>query len=330
MTRARNTLGPRTRKSRQRGLTLVELLVAMTLSLLVIMATVGALVVARQGFTSVDAASQLRDNARFASDVIQRIAQQAGYRDVPYAATTRASDFKYAGMATATEPAHVSGFNNALITNPTNGSRSGCSASSGTACANGSDILIVRFQTSAKSDYTPGASDADRSMISCAGTTDDMTALNSADRLVNTFYVAESQGEPALMCDYGAKTAQPLVQGVESFQVLYGVDDVSPNAAAGSKPDTVADRYLRADQMVVASNPEATRANWLRVRSIRIGLVVRGPVGSALERKTMDYYPLGAGLWSTADVGSKFVAPADGRLRQALTFTVYLPNPQEM
>jgi hypothetical protein len=44
----------------------------------------------------------------------------------------------------------------------------------------------------------------------------------------------------------------------------------------------------------------------------------------------MDYYPLGVGLWSTADVGSKFVAPADGRLRQALTFTVYLPNPQEM
>jgi type IV pilus assembly protein PilW len=45
-----------------RGLTLIELLVAMALSLLVVLAAVSALVVARQGFSSVDASSQLRDN----------------------------------------------------------------------------------------------------------------------------------------------------------------------------------------------------------------------------------------------------------------------------
>lgn len=57
----------------QRGLTLVELLVAMALSLLVVMAAVAALTYSRQGFRSVDASSQLRDNARFAESIMRRI-----------------------------------------------------------------------------------------------------------------------------------------------------------------------------------------------------------------------------------------------------------------
>ena len=37
-----------------------------------------ALTVARRGFTSVDAASQLRDNARFATDILQRAIDAGG------------------------------------------------------------------------------------------------------------------------------------------------------------------------------------------------------------------------------------------------------------
>jgi type IV pilus assembly protein PilW len=98
---------------------------------------------------------------------------------------------------------------------------------------------------------------------------------------------------------------------------------------------------LRADQMAVTGNAAATTANWRRVRSIRIGMIVRGAPGSQqLANTTADrLYPLGGGkesstgtaglaLSSTNDIGTVFTPPIDGRLRQVVTFTVHLRNDQ--
>ena len=63
----------RVKPLRQQGLTLVELMVAMAISLLITLAAVAALIVSRQGFTALDASSQLRDNGRFAADLLQRL-----------------------------------------------------------------------------------------------------------------------------------------------------------------------------------------------------------------------------------------------------------------
>jgi type IV pilus assembly protein PilW len=53
---------------------LIELLAAMGLGLLIALAAASALVVARQGFSNVDAASQPRDNGRFVQDVYSELA----------------------------------------------------------------------------------------------------------------------------------------------------------------------------------------------------------------------------------------------------------------
>ena len=82
-----------------------------------------------------------------------------------------------------------------------------------------------------------------------------------------------------------------------------------------------------------------TYNNWRRVRSIRIGMIVRGGLNSAQERVIQTLYPFGLGkdsntgaagsaLSSTDDIGTIFSAPADGRLRQVVTFTVHLRNDQ--
>ena len=75
----RPTFQPRLPRA-QAGLTLIELMVAMVISLVIVLAATAALLIARQGFTSVDAASQLRDSARFAQDVLQRLGVQAAPR----------------------------------------------------------------------------------------------------------------------------------------------------------------------------------------------------------------------------------------------------------
>jgi type IV pilus assembly protein PilW len=322
----------------QSGFTMVELLVALAVSLLITLAAVSALMVTRQGFTAVDAASQLRDNGRFISDLIQRLGVQTGFKDAAYAATPPPPSV--AGVVANPAP-NISGFNNASLSasDPLNVSTTRTSGTLGY----GSDILILGFQVA---ETFPGSGISDRSMIDCFGFSTATPALNRNSQVVSILHVDVSLGEPALMCtssDTGAapfRTSQPIIQGVENFQVLYGVDGVTAGTAPPVAPgDTVPDSYLRADQLTVAGNPAATNANWRRVRSLRVGMILRGPVNSAQNKNTQTLYPfgpaksssagsIGSAMSSASDPGTSFAAPADGRLRQVVTFTVHLRNEQ--
>lgn len=326
----------------QAGLTMVELLVALVISLLIALAAISALTVSRRGFNTVDASSQLRDNARFASDLIQRIGVQSGFKDYFFAASTPTAAETAANFAP-----DVYGFNNAILStsSPLTASTARTAGSPGY----GSDILILRYQTA---ETFPGSGVSDKSMINCAGNSTTAIPADRDDRVPSILHVAESpkdSGELALMCTYlnpstGNWDTQPIVQGVENFQVLYGTDGVTANAAlTASSPaaTTVPDSYLRADQMTVAGNDVATNNNWRRVRSIRIGMVLRGPPNSAQEKTALTLYPFGkakssstgtegSAFSSSSDKGTAFAAPADGRLRQVVTFTVHLRNDQNL
>lgn len=328
--------------SRERGMTLIELMVAMVIGLVVVMAAVAVLTVSRTGFTTVDAASQLRDSTRFAADMIQRISVQTGFRDTFFAASTPVS-----------RPPDITGFNNRKVdlTAPLTSSAARSSGEVGY----GSDILILQYQAArvfpaAKPDGTPNTQ-TDQSVIDCAGnaptTVPDFTdAAAASTRIASIFHVEVNQGEPALMCTTqdpltGTWSSSPIVQGVENFQVLYGVDGVTPLTApaSGLAAPNVPTRYLRADQMVVAGDAAGTAANWSRVRALRIGMVVRSAPGATQDMDAQTFYPFGSSKQSTTgtegsafadtdDAGSTFAPTPDGRLRQVSTFTVHLRNDQ--
>lgn len=314
----------------QKGLTLVELLVALAISSIIAIAAIAALTVGRQGFAIVDAASQLRDNARFAADIIQKLTIQTGYQDVVYAATTRNTNV--VGGATADPESNISGFTNATpsASDPLNSYTSRTSGSIGY----GSDILILRYQTG---ETFPGSGISDKTMIDCSGNPTTVIPVNRDDRMVNVIHLALSRGEPSLMCTTINPTtgtvsdAQPLVNGVESFQVLYGID---------ADNDSITERYMRADQLIVSGNTAATNANWRMVRSVKIGLILRSAEGSTQETATQTLYPFGVAKSSassttgsafadnTNDPGTVFSAAADRRLRQQTSFTIHLRNEQ--
>lgn len=325
---------PTTVQARQQaGLTLIELLVAMTIGLLIVLAAAAALLVSRQGFFAVDAASQLRDNARYAQDIIQRLGVQAGFKNV----------FLLRGTGSESEPPHVYGINNAKRTSNSQAWDGGSSWGSSDVGKN-SDILVLRTQTSTASDIS---TTSDGSMIDCLGIAPTAAPTSQDDRFVSILHVQpSSSGEPALMCSReasgGGFETQPLVEGVENFQVLYGVDNVTPGTAPSGSTDSVPDRYLRADQLTVTGNTTATYNNWRRVRSIRVGLVLRSQPGSAVETASQTFYPLGtskssgsgtigsAFANSTSDPGTVFTPGVDGRIRQVVTFTVHLRNFQNL
>lgn len=339
---------------KQGGLTMVELLVAMVISMLIALAAISALTVTRQGFSTVDASSQLRDNGRFAADLIQRLAVQSGYKDAKFSGASAGTVLaSVSGLATNPDP-NITGFNNALIhgTNPLNQSIARTAGVEGY----GSDILILRYQGA---ETYPGSGISDRTMIDCAGNPATSIPVDRYDRMVSILHVAISQGEPSLMCSRSATGAapfvtQPLIQGVERFQVLYGTDGVVPNvappvpasqaaaeAAYTAYANQAPNRYYRADQLTVPGDDVGTNANWRLVRSLRIGMVLRGPLNSQQERVSQTFYSFGTGkasatgalgsaLSSANDIGTAFTPAIDGRLRQVRTFTIQLRNQQNL
>jgi type IV pilus assembly protein PilW len=325
----------------QRGLSLIELMVAMTLGLVLVLVAIGLLFSAGQGLNAVDHGSAARDKERLATELLTSVILQAGYEDWGNPLSNLQSVARLQGTHPDPEP-DVFGWDNAFYAVPsdldlststdiTNGDRPvKCGSDNTTACLNGSDILVVRFQgMSAASNVVMG----DRSMLNCGGGAEAAPAnANLGERSVSLFHLSRdtNSGEASLSCATyrdGWKASRPLVEGVESFQVLYGTDAVEPGVApVANTNDSVADRWLRADQLTVAGDAVATRANWRRVRAVRIGLVLRGPVGSAVEIAARSVLPLGATFAHADDIGSVLLAPADGRLRTSHSFTLHLRN----
>lgn len=80
-----------------------------------------------------------------------------------------------------------------------------------------------------------------------------------------------------------AMVAQPLVEGIESMQISYGVDTTSPG-------DKVVDRYYPASSL---STDTAVSPNWTQVVAVRIELLVRTPLGDGGFANDTNSYTLG-------------------------------------
>lgn len=116
------------------------------------------------------------------------------------------------------------------------------------------------------------------------------------------YYVGQgASGEPSLFRrrfpEGGAGQVEELVEGVESFQVLFGED---------TDTDRVADIYLEADNV----------NDWARIVSLKVGFLMRTPADARTEVDAANYVLLG----TTVD-------PTDQRrVRRVLTWTVALRN----
>lgn len=331
----------------QRGVTLVELMVALAIGLVVAIAAVAALIIGRIGFTSVDSSTQLRENARFAASVMQRVIDESGFQDI--------AGGQFPDPSNPVDTPSLQGYDNASIVDPTatlpasfpaglaSGTRpANCGGVTDTSCLNGSDILVVRYWGVS---MPPGPGNPpDGSVVNCAGGKEPERATGPS---YSVFSVAvSSSGEPTLVCSYqdvaGKWTTVPLVTGVEGFQVLYGTFGIPPGGCSLEPLNNVThlpeaeptETYLTATQMdpggVYCAN------NWKRVSTLRIGLLIRGPANSAVAKAataaTIQVLSAPNAPYSfatDADVGSSLVVPADGRLRQQVVYNLTLRNLQQ-
>lgn len=275
----------------QRGASLIEMMLALALGGMVI-AAAAALVSSSIGMAVAQSEhADLQQRGAFAVSVLRRSLQVAGYRNWDAAAGAVSPSVPPAELA-------IQG-------------RDNCAADLH-ACRpapNQSDLIEIRHDGA-------GAEPGDGSVLDCAGQR--VAAAQRPDalgrsRARNVFYVAISaHGEPALYCRYGTGAAtgraEALVDGVESFQVLYGVDQDG---------DGLPNQFLAARGM--------TAAHWPRVVAVTFTLVLRGSQRARHDTARLRW-PLFGPRYRDSD-GEFVPTQASHRPRQRFAATVILRNP---
>jgi type IV pilus assembly protein PilW len=277
---------PRVR-ARERGLTLAEMLVALVIGLVTVLAAGRLLLFAVTAQAAQTELSAIDDSGRYALELIGRAVRQAGFVDP---AVLAAPD---PGAVLDAAPAAVAGLDAHTLSRATAALDAPLPDQVG-----GSDVLALRFTGA-------GAAPGDGSMASCAG-----FAVPRGEDGWSIFYVARnSEGEAELRCKYrGASSwsADALVSGVDGFQVLYGIDTDTPR-------DGVPNRYVNAnairalDAALPAGLPAAEfnkRSWWKRVVSVRVGLLLHGSRPTRPAPGSFVYQLPGPGAGDPHDVGS--------------------------
>jgi type IV pilus assembly protein PilW len=244
---------------RQAGMTLVEMMIALAIGLVVVLGAGQLLGVANKAYAvQVDNAG-LDDSGRYALELMARAVRQAAHVDPNQLALAVPG-------AAAAMPARLSGLDAQSLNRTTPGIDNPLADA-----ANGSDVLAVRFPGAG-----PGAGDG--SVLDCAG-----FAVGQGEQGWSIFYVANNaDGEAELRCKYhGAAnwSADAVVAGVDSFQVLYGIDTDTPrDGAANRYVNAAAIRALDTALLATALPPPAFQCQtwWKRVVSVRVSLLLHG------------------------------------------------------
>ncbi len=304
---------------REQGITITELLVAVAIGVLVTLLAVSVMASASAGYIAHTEAAQVDDAGRFAIAALERAAQQTGFAD-------RDHD-DAAGQDDAFAQAPLMGLDAASLS-----SDSEALANPRPAAVNGSDVLALRFAGS-------GTGSGDGSATTCAG-----FSVGTGQDGWSIFYVGKNaKGEPELRCKYrGANgwSAEAVVAGVDSFQVLYGIDtdavaDGQTNQYVTASAIAALDAALALDGQTAEdrAREHMRKSWWKRVASIKVALVLHGAQRSKGARGAVVFDLFGPAYSRAAggDVGVRInpasMAPSlRERERRLFSSTILLRN----
>ncbi|MCX7110433.1 MAG: PilW family protein [Proteobacteria bacterium] len=361
---------------RQRGLSIVEILLAMALSLILTLVVSQIYLGSKQTYLLQEAQSRLQENGRFALQILAKDIRRAGnmgclsikktpvvlakptpditpatsimgynaksasdissypVSDQTYSKTNWAPDAPDIGTAESGKLKAIAGtdiFTIQFAESCGGGLRAGIEAQSSTAsilntntCSiqAGSDELVLSDCRSI--DIFRADSVSTNNITSATDLTITTTNNNNlpffsskyymdAEVMVfhsHTYFIRMFNDEPTLYRRENTEitpTPQPLIEGVENMQVLYGIDK---NPDDGSADGSV-DRYL------TANNVPTT--DWANVIAVRIDLVLRS---TGEEGKYLTSTP------TTTTTACDGTPVTDQRLRRCYSFTVNLRNPR--
>lgn len=257
----------------------------------------------------------MEQDAQLALNIIANAVQLAGYRD-PLITDHRFSEPRLRGMDDATLAARTD----------IHDGKSGPGLF-------GSDVLIVHFSgnhaTTLATTHAP---------LNCAGMPVPASSVAASNKSIDdqgysVFYVARGpDGEPELRCKYRTASgwdSESLVQGVESFQVLYGLD---------RDGDGLPEHYLRANAL---SDEIGSRLSevplWEKIVAVKISLLMRSTQPVPQPLTAMKWNLFGddySAQHALNDRGTvffvrDFTAEQRNRLRRSFEQLIFVRNPSQ-
>jgi type IV pilus assembly protein PilW len=349
-TKAGSMRGPlRLRQIASRGMTLVELLVAVALGMMVLTALIALYGNVSRTNHEMAKTNQLIENGRFAMQLLQDDVALAGFwGSIDSLSATAVPNPCLASANWPADPAQLAEYKSNLMSVPVQGyaDASALAACGVTGVVAKSDVLVVRHANAcvAGAGCDGGSDTGPHLQVSACRTDappepaylvevpavldarpvrlrakDCATEVPRRKMVVNIYYVANgATGVPTLMrvtFNNGAFSApQALVDGIEAFRVEYGVDSLGSNGLAitdTNLPDGNADTYV--------SCPAAgcALADLGNVVSVKLYLLSRNlePTGGHVDSKSYALGPLAV------------AASNDSYKRHAFSTTVRLVNP---
>jgi type IV pilus assembly protein PilW len=320
-----------TRRARVRGVSLIELLVAVTIGGLLIFGATKVYVDSRATYEVNETAARLQETARYAMSVIEPDIRMSNYWGLVKGAGIVVNQAA-PGAASAGAPTRCgNNYGRDLIRNvegSNNGYALDCAAYNAKPVI-GSDTLTIR-----RAAVAPSVGAATNRLRICstrvmAELVTDSSACTGApagqinDLIVNAYYVDQDSvqraGLPALrrwgLIAGPDFTDDEIIPGVEDMQVQFGVDPTGVNG--------VAQRYI---------NPEALGANE-QIVAVRVWLLIRAenPEVGFVDNRTYEYADRSIATGTTANLntaGTEGFAykPADGFRRVLVSRTIQIRN----
>jgi type IV pilus assembly protein PilW len=246
----------------QRGLTLVELIISLSLGLLLIAAVGAVYVGSSQTYRAGQDAARIQEAGRYALDVMGRSLRAAGYATAGFTGSLTAID----GTNGADGAPDVVTTQRAWVT----GDRS---------CDGDSVVPGGQLKPVVQDSFSLDTANQE---LECAGV------------------ILDAPGAPG--------TAQPLLDGAEDLQLLYGRDTDTPKDGAAN----------------IYTEVPANTDEWDEVVSVRVCVLIRSGEGAVTSAQT--YLNCAGALGTAANDAARFTTATDTRLRRTFVDTFALRN----
>lgn len=274
-----------------RGYSLVELMVALTIGLIILGAVASLFVTSKSSYSTQEGLDALQENGRYAVRALADDIRLAGYVGVTYDpirvipqiyTATAVADACEANWVNIGQP--IYGFNASSPTSNPNPFTATCIPAADYRV--GTDILILRHASgqvvtglTANTIYMLTELDTAQFFTGTTPPTAGTPPPNTIHEMnINVYYIrpyatVAGDGIPTLVRETliaGPRmVAQPLVEGIESMQISYGVDTTIPG-------DKVVDQYYPASSLSTSTD-KTVSPRWAQVVSVRVELLVRTP-----------------------------------------------------
>lgn len=285
------------------GSTLVSLMVALALSTGIALAAMRLIAQSNAEYQRLEQLSLMEDQAAYVIDLIAQALQQAGHVDATQPMTALPARPFY-GAVNAIDNASVASGVPAVDASVHGGHL-------------GSDVLVIRF-----------AGDAAGTMKNCAGFAVSPSLAGADDKGISIFHVAvDALNEPELRCKYRGSSqwsSQAIATGVESFQVLFGVDTDDDGLA---NDFVSASRTAEIEAATVSSAPSLST----RIVAVHVALLLQSPlaVKSLRQTRAIDMFGRLYGDRHEADDPGTRIVPSrllPNRLHRRYDAVIFLNN----